>query len=163
MSYPAEIQRIDLSDLTRMCQGNDPNQPAYVYAWRRGKKFFYVGLTTNWLKRLAGHHIINSENRTRGGEVVIWRVHSLLHAQLLEASIISRFHPQFNKQDPGVQRHPYEWQFCLICECRTPYNPRVYCWPCEEEILASIGLSKFDRAANVPPRPAGLHGLPHTP
>lgn len=68
-----------------------------VYAWQREEEWLYVGQTTNGVARFGNHHAITRDRLLDSDRIVLWHVATEPEALLLEAELIDRYSPLYNR------------------------------------------------------------------
>jgi predicted GIY-YIG superfamily endonuclease len=78
-----------------------------VYAWGRGDRYLYVGMSKNGLGRLNNHHVIGVKEEVGPDDFIdIFACNSMTQACQLEQRYIEKFSPRWNisLQNEGIRR-----------------------------------------------------------
>lgn len=68
-----------------------------VYAWVRGKRWLYVGSSSNVLFRITDHPVINFiEPVLNSDRILFWRFDNKLEASKHELRLIKKRNPKYN-------------------------------------------------------------------
>ena len=70
-----------------------------VYGWKRGSEYLYIGLSSNILNRIRGHHVLHRDSIEETDEIQFWFTGTWVEAESLEKELIAKLLPSYNTID----------------------------------------------------------------